>query len=192
MPRRLCLLLTLPVFAASATSAQPRHLETLEGAFSVVVSLGDAYGGQWSTEPGGALRVGTEFYGGRVHLAFHTFANQPLELGLPEFHAYRGEVGWGATLALPVQGRLTAGAAVGAINMRFEPDERFPMALQNETELTASLFARLDAPVAGPVRVFAGADLARVATAEPIVYRFVQGGFALVIPAPAWLRTFLR
>lgn len=184
--------LVLLLLVTTTAAAQPRHLETLEGALSGLTSVGETYDGLWSSEPGGALRVGTAFYGGHAHVAFHTFASQPQEPGLPEFHAYRGEVGWGAVVALPARLRLTAGAAVGAVHLRFEPDERFPSALQNETELTAGLFARLDAPLAGPVRVFASAEVARVYTAEPIVYRFVGGGVAVVVPAPGWLRRLLR
>ncbi|HYE96316.1 MAG TPA: hypothetical protein VD962_08910 [Rubricoccaceae bacterium] len=173
-------------------AAQRRHVETLEVGAAGVAAVGETYDGLWRAEPGGALRVGTEFYGGQAHVDFHAFANQPEEKGLPEFHAYRGEVGWGVRVGLPGRLRLVAGPAVGAVHYRFEPDERFPMALQNETELSLGLFARLDAPLLGPARVFAGAEVVRVYTAERIVYPFVEGGVALSTPAPRWLRRLLR
>lgn len=185
-------LVVLLLFAATVARAQPHHLETLEVALAGVAPVGETYDGLWAARPGAALRVATEFYGGAAHVAFHGFPNEERAPGLPDFLALRGEVGWGARLGLPARLRLTAGGAVGAVTMRFEEDERFPSALQTETELTAGLFARLDAPLAGPVRLFAEAEVARVYTAEPIVYRFVSGGVALAVPAPGWLRRLLR
>jgi hypothetical protein len=185
--------LLLSLLLAAPTSAQPRHLEAVEGALAGVVAVGEAYDGLWTAEPGAALRLGTAFYGGQAHVALHAFPNHPEEAGLPEFTALRGEVGWGPVLTLPAGLRLTAGAAAGAMTMWFDDhDGQFVGALQNETELTAGLFARLDAPLAGPVRVFAGAEATRVYTAEPIVLRFVQGGVAVAVPSPGWLRRLLR
>jgi hypothetical protein len=185
--------LLLSLLLAAAVSAQPRHLETVEAALGGVVAAGETYDGLWTAEPGAALRVGAAFYGGQAHAALHAFPNHPQAPDLPAFRTLRGEVGWGPVLALPAGLRLTAGAAAGAMVMWFDDhDGQFVGALQNETELTAGLFARLDAPLAGPVRVFAGADVTRVYTAEPLVLRFVQGGVAVAVPSPGWLRRLLR
>lgn len=185
--------LALLLLAPLAASAQPRHIETLEGALSGVAPVGESYDGLWTIGPGGALRVGTEFYGGRAHFALHAFPNEPAAPALPEFFAIRGTVGWGARLGLPRRLGLTAGGTVGAVHMRFDDeDDRFIGALTNETELAVGLFARLDAPLGGPVRLFAEAEVAHVYTAVPIAYRFVQGGVSLTVPSPDWLRRLLR
>jgi hypothetical protein len=186
---RISLALALLCCAASAR-AQPRHLETLEGVLAGVAPVGETYDGLWTAGPGGALRVGTEFYGGEASFALHAFPNEPAQPDLPAFLAVRGALGWGARLGLPARLRLTAGGTVGAVHMRFDDEDRD--ALSNETELTAGLFARLDAPLAGPVRLFAGAEVVHVYTAVPITYRFVQGGVSVSAPAPGWLRRLLR
>jgi hypothetical protein len=188
----LALLCCAALRCAAPARAQPRHVESLEASLAGVASAGETYDGLWAVGPGAALRVGTEFYGGQAHFALHGFPNAPRQPDLPTFLALRGEVGWGVPVRLPGRLRLTAGAAIGAVTMRFEEDERFPMALQTETELTAGFFARLDGPLAGPLRLFAAADVAHVYTADPIVYRFVSGGVTLAVPAPGWLRRLLR
>ena len=182
--------LALLLLCCAAAQAQPAHLETLEVALSGVAPLGEAYGGLWAVSPGAALRVGTEFYGGQAALALHAFTNEAAEADHPDFLALHGALGWGARVPLPARLRLTAGGLVGAVHMRFDDENRD--ALSRETELTAGLFARLDAPVAGPVRLFAGAEVARVYTAVPITYRFVHGGVSVSAPAPGWLRRLLR
>ncbi|MDX1419503.1 MAG: hypothetical protein R3181_06000 [Rubricoccaceae bacterium] len=187
--------LALLLLGPLAAVAQPRHLETLEGALSGVAPAGEAYDGLWTMGPGGALRVGTEFFGGRAHFALHAFPNEPTTADpaeLPEFLALRGTVGWGPRLGLPLGLGLTAGGTVGAVHMRFDDEDLAGNALVNETELAAGLFARLDVPVAGPVHLFAEAEVAHVYTAVPIRYRFVQGGVSVSLPAPPWLRRLLR
>jgi hypothetical protein len=184
--------LALAALLVGAPARAQQHLETLEVAASGVVPLGGTYDGRWTAGPGAALRAGVAFYGGHAHFALHAFPNAPQQPDLPSFVALRGALGWGARVGLPARLGLTAGGAVGAVTMRFEADDRFPGALQNETELTAGLFARLDAPLAGPLRLFAGAEVARAYTAEPIVFRFVEGGVVLVADAPGWLRRLLR
>lgn len=182
------------LMVAGAAAAQPRHLETLELSLAGVAPVGETYDGLWVAEPGAALHIGTEFYGGQAYVAFDVFGNTPSEAGLPEFLALHGNVGWGLTLSLPARLRLVGGGTVGAVHLRFddEDDDRFPDALQNETELTAGLFVRLGARIGGPVHAFVGGDLARVYTATPIVYRRVRAGLSLRIPMPTAVRRLVE
>lgn len=177
---------------ASAQGEAARTPETLDLTLGAALPVGEAYDGLWTAGPGAAARLAIPFYSGTAHLGLHAFLNEGSRPDLPSFLAVHAQGGWGYPLRLPGGVRLTGGALVGALRMRFDDEDRFGGALQNETELTAGAFVRLDVPVAGPVRAFVAGEAVRVYTFERIDLRFVQAGVSVAVDSPAWLRRVLR
>lgn len=172
--------------------AQAQNFETVGVAFGGAMPLSVSYDAVWDAGAGAAVRAETPFYGGAIQIAFHVFPNHGRAEDLPDFLAVHGALGWGYTLRLPGGVHLTAGPEVGALHMRFDDDERFTLALQNETELTAGLFTHLDVPLVGAIRAYAGAEALRLFTAEPITLGFIHAGLRTDVATPGWLRRALR
>ncbi len=180
------------VLPAAAQTDSARDAEALDLALGAAVPVGEAYDGLWAAGQGAALRLAIPFHGGTGHVGLHAFPNGGSRPNLPDFLALHAQGGWGYPLRLPGGMRLTGGALVGALHMRFDDEDRFSGALRNETELTAGLFARLDVPVAGPARAFVAGEALRVYTFERIDLRFVQAGVSATVISPEWLRRVLR
>lgn len=184
------------IFAAlllgGVAEAQERNFETVGVALVGSIPLAVSYDSVWDAGMGAAVRAETPFYGGALQVALHVFPNDGRAEDLPDFLAVHGALGWGYALRLPGGVRFTAGPEVGALHMRFDDDERFILALQNETELTAGLFAHLDVPLAGAIRAYAGAEALRLFTAEPITLGVVHAGLRTDFATPGWLRRVLR
>lgn len=190
---RAALLLLLTAAGTTSVRAQPADFATLDAQLGLTAQLAEPYGGRWTTGPGPVGRVATPFYGGRLHAGLRAYPNADAQADtLPDFLALHAEVGWGPALALPAGARLTGGAHLGAVAFRFDETEPYSGALTNELELAAGLFVRLDAPLGGPVRAWAGADGLHVFTAAPEQLLFVEGGLSVTVASPGWLRRFLR
>ena len=117
----------------------------------------------------------------------------PSASGLPEFVAVFPTLGWGLGLGLPGGAALRAGPHVGAAHLRFDGEGgAFGGNLQNETEAAVGAWARLDAPVAGRVRVWAEAEATRIALADPVTLATGSAGLAVRLDTPGWLRSVLR
>lgn len=149
------------------------------------------YEGLWAAGPHVALRAATPFYGGRLHLGLRGFSSEG-DAERPDFLAVHARVGWGGGVALPGGLRAEGGAHLGGVLYHFEASGPFGAVLQNESELAAGLYARLDAPLAGRLRAWAGADAVQVFTAAPERRLFVEGGLSVTLPLPAAVRRALR
>lgn len=168
------------------------NTETLTLDLSGLVPVRDPYEGLWAPSPGAAARVATPFYGGEALVGLSVHANESGGDDLPEFLALHAYGGWGYPMGLPGRLRLTPSAEVGALHMRFDDEDRFILALQNETELTAGLSVRLDTPVLGRLHAFAAVQALRVYTFERIDLGFVHVGLSTTVASPSWVRRLLR
>ncbi|NNF56801.1 MAG: hypothetical protein HKN04_01030 [Rhodothermaceae bacterium] len=183
-------LLCAPVGAQTDTGHQA--FDTIRLAGGVSLPLGDSYDGRWAVRPGAWAHASTEFVRGRAHLAVQVYDNDNGTETTPDFLAVQGEVGWGYPVHLPAGISATGGGHLGAIRFRFRENEQFSGFVQDETEVTAGLFARAEAPVGGRLGGFAEVHWIRVFTAEPISLTRVQVGLSLTFDSPAWARRFLR
>ena len=188
----LALFLALPLSTA-AWSQPASNFDSVNLALGGVAPVGEAYSGLWDAGLGPSTRAAAPFYAGRLEIGLHAFPNASDEPDLPDFLALRGAVGWGVPLELALDLRLVAGLATGALMMRFDSEDgRFGGALQNETELTTTFYARLDRPIRSPLRAFVAFDYTHVYTAEPIRLSFIQAGLSIETTTPRWLRRALR
>ncbi len=188
--RRLLLLLAV---VAPGAAAQPGDWRTLTPGLGGTVALGGGFGPEWEARPGVGARLEAPAYGGQARLALVVIPYEPAAGGLPEFVAVAPSVGWGLGAGLPGGLRLAVGPQVGVLYLRFDDDDgRFGGNLQNETELTAGGWARVEAPLAGRVRLWAEAEAARAAFAHPATITRVAVGLAVRLDTPGWLRTVLE
>ncbi len=172
--------------------ARTQNFKTISVVGGVDLPLADSYEGVWDVLPGGYGRASTSFYGGRMHLAIHVYDNDNEGQPVPDFLVVQGEAGWGFALQLPADVEVVGGAHMGAIRFRFRDNEQFEGFLQDETEWTAGLFARLQVPIGRRIAGVSEIQWSHVFTAEPISLTRLQIGLSFAFSSPEWLRGFLQ
>ena len=172
--------------------ARAQNFETISVAGGVDLPVADSYEGIWLVLPGGFGRASTNFYGGRAHLAILLYDNDNEDQPVPDFLVLQGEAGWGYALHLPADVEVVGGAHFGAIRFHFSDNEQFEGFLQDETEWTAGLFARLQVPIARRIAGVTEFHWSHVFTAEPISLTRLQIGLTFTFSSPEWLRGFLQ
>lgn len=177
---------------ASSAGAQPTDWRTLSPAAGVALPLADGFGAEWDADPGVALGLLAPAYGGHARLSLRVTPYASPRTDLPAFDAAFPSLGWGPRLPLPAGIELAAGPQVGVAYLRFEDDAAFGGNLQNETELTAGAWGRVDVPVVGRLRAWIEADALRVAFARPVTVTTASAGVALRLDTPGWLQAVLR
>ena len=170
---------------------QSSSFERITLVVGTTLPVADSYQSLWAVQPGAFVRVSTNVFGGQAHLAVQGYNNDNGPDPLPDFLALQAEAGWGYAIPLPSGSYLTSGAHLGALQFRFRENEQF-REVQDETEVTAGVFARAGAPLFGPIEGFAEFHWTRVFTAEPIYITKAQLGLGLNFSSPKWLRQFLR
>ncbi|MCH7639241.1 MAG: hypothetical protein IH855_07240 [Bacteroidetes bacterium] len=189
-------LLFTVLFAGTVCRAQHssgfHNFETINIGLGAVVSIGEAYDGLWSVQPGLEGRIATEFYRGTVHLALGVFNNEDRGGSLPEFLVVQSALGWGYPIAVPAGVTLTGGGHFGATSMLFMEHEQADDSHEIETELAAGMFVRADLPLSHNLGVFVEGDWTHVFTAIPITFTTMQGGIRFTASMPTWLRRVLR
>ncbi|MDT0631758.1 hypothetical protein RQM47_05440 [Rubrivirga sp. S365] len=182
--------LALPALAAAQGGADDWAM--VEPALGVASPLAGGFGPEWAARPGAAARLEAPAYGGRARLALRVAGYEAARPDLPAFSAVTALAGWGPSVALGAGVRGGAGLQVGAVRYAFDDGGEFGGFLQNETEAAWGAWLRLDAPLAGRLRVWAEAEALRVALADPATVATASAGLALRLDAPAWLRAVLR
>ena len=187
--RRLLLLLLV---AASGAAAQP-HWRTVEPALGGAIALDGGFGPEWEAGTGVVARLEAPAYGGHARIALRVAPYEPDRADLPEFTAVAPSLGWGLGAGLPGGLRLLAGPQVGVLHLRFDDEDgQFGGNLQNETELMAGAWGRLEAPLTRRVRLWTEGEVSRVAFANPAVISTASAGLAVRLDTPRWLRGLLE
>lgn len=194
MDARLLVAAALAAVASSgpARAQQSDNFRTLEFGVGGGVQATRPFAERWTPTVAVSLRGATPLHGGIAHLALRADANRGATPDLPDFYAVHGAVGWGPVIPLPAAIRLIPSVHVGAVAFRFDDDDEFTGALQNESEITLGAAARLDVPVGGPMHAWAGVDAVRVFTTPAELLVFGEVGVSVVIASPAWLQGALR
>ena len=181
MRAALCLLL------AGSAGAQPADWSTLAPAVGVSVP-GGGFGEAWDAGPALRVRVEAPAYGGQARAEVLRAGYASADPAAPAFDLTMPTVGWGLSLAAS-RARLGAGARVGVARFVFDVAEG---AHRSETEAAVGVWAGAALRVAGPVEVWAEADVTRVSLVEPATIASVGGGLAVRLGTPGWLRGVLR
>lgn len=184
-------LLFLLVVLAPSAAAQEGDWRTVEPALGAAVALGGGFGPEWEAEPSLDISAAVPAYGGHARLALRVGSYEAQAPGLPAFLAVAPSLGWGVGTG---SGGLEvrAGPQVGVLHLRFEEAAGFGGNLQNETEVTVGAWAHVSLPVVRRLRLWAEADVRRVAFAEPATIAAASGGLAVRLGTPDWLQSLVR
>ena len=172
-----------------AAHAQPVDWSTVTPAVGATVPLTDAFGPEWAPGAGAAVRLELPAYRGRVRASlavagYHADA-------LPDFRTLAATLGWGPEVRLgPVRAAL--GVEVGAMLFRFDRVGDGAFENVTETEAAVGVWGRLEAPLTRRVQAWAGAEVLRVALAEPATVATASAGLGVRLVTPRWLRAALR
>ena len=174
---------------SAAAHAQPADWSAVTPAVGVTAPVADAFGPDWRSGVGAAARVELPAYRGRVRASLAVASYQAD--ALPDFGTLAATLGWGPELALgPVRAAL--GVEVGAVLFRFDRVNDGTFENVTETEAAVGAWGRLEAPVTGRVRAWAGAEVLRIALADPAAVATASAGLGIRLDAPGWLRAVLR
>lgn len=191
MNRWISIWLIGAAFAVSnATAAQ--DFTSIDLGLAGLAIPGEEYEGLWDAKRGVSGFASSIFLGGRLGLSIRVFDTETEVEDLPEFLAIHGSLGWGASVSLPMNGEVSAGGRVGAMNMRFDDDDVFTAGLQNETEITTGIFVHGQIPVVQQVAVFADVEWTRMYLERPTTFVFVEAGLRVRLDAPSWLTEVLE
>ena len=178
--------------AAPARAQLVDDFSTLEFGVGGALQANASYADQWTATPAASVRAATPFHGGLGFLTLRADFHRGVNNDLPDFLAIQAAGGWGPVVALPAGIRLLPAAHLGLMAFRFDGEDEFTGALQNESEIEFGISGRVDIPVARSIRAWAGVDAVRVFTTPRELLIFGEAGLSVSLPAPEWFRWALR
>jgi hypothetical protein len=172
-------------------TAQVVDSTDLEISVGIGTVRGGTWDGHWAPGPAGHFDLATRYGPGLFRLGLSAYASDAIDEALPDFVAVHADAAWGPVVRLPAGLRAVPNAHVGWVALLFDDDDAAGP-LRNESEITAGVAARVDAPLWGPARAWLGLDFARIFSRPSEDLLVVAVGVSVGLAAPAWLKRVSR